>query len=248
MKNRLGLALAIMAGVPVIHASAGASGATEGMCWIPGGEVWMGSEEFYPEELPVRQVRVEGFWIDSRPVTVGEFGPIPYICNADKIKARWGGKKPWILGEAPNGFAPHMLWADGKYEERFYGWGLDKIYGDFTQFTEASDWYYFEGLKQQTDLMRMNGDIAGYIAWFADTTFHPVGLIDYFREKKIFCDELARIWSQNTVVVDIPTRRNFWAEESVRADVYVSHQWPPNFDRGILGHHAAMGVWQPAPR
>ena len=62
-----------MAGVPVIHASAGASGATEGMCWIPGGEVWMGSEEFYPEELPVRQVRVEGFWIDSRPVTVGEF-------------------------------------------------------------------------------------------------------------------------------------------------------------------------------
>ena len=62
-----------MAGVPVIHASAGASGATEGMCWIPGGEFWMGSEEFYPEELPVRKVRLEAFWIDSHPVTVGEF-------------------------------------------------------------------------------------------------------------------------------------------------------------------------------
>jgi formylglycine-generating enzyme required for sulfatase activity len=33
----------------------------------------MGSEEFYPEELPVRAVRVEGFWIDAHPVTVGEF-------------------------------------------------------------------------------------------------------------------------------------------------------------------------------
>lgn len=33
----------------------------------------MGSEEFYPEELPVRRVRLEGFWIDSHPVTVGEF-------------------------------------------------------------------------------------------------------------------------------------------------------------------------------
>jgi len=65
---------------------------------------------YYPEFNVFEDVR-ELLEIRShgRPVTVGEFGPIPYICNADKIKARWGGKKPWILGEAPNGFAPHML-------------------------------------------------------------------------------------------------------------------------------------------
>jgi formylglycine-generating enzyme required for sulfatase activity len=62
-----------MAGVPLMRASAGASNGTEGMCRIPGGEFWMGSEDFYAEELPVRRVRVEGFWIDSHPVTVGEF-------------------------------------------------------------------------------------------------------------------------------------------------------------------------------
>ena len=45
----------------------------EGMVRIPGGAFLMGSEEFYPEELPVRTVRVEDFWIDARPVTVGEF-------------------------------------------------------------------------------------------------------------------------------------------------------------------------------
>ncbi len=33
----------------------------------------MGSEEFYPEELPVRAVGVEEFWIDPHPVTVAEF-------------------------------------------------------------------------------------------------------------------------------------------------------------------------------
>jgi formylglycine-generating enzyme required for sulfatase activity len=43
------------------------------MIRIPGGAFLMGSEEFYPEELPVRTVRVEGFWIDPHPVTVGEF-------------------------------------------------------------------------------------------------------------------------------------------------------------------------------
>jgi formylglycine-generating enzyme len=46
---------------------------TAGMKWIPGGEFLMGSEDFYPEERPVRRVAVEGFWIDERPVTAADF-------------------------------------------------------------------------------------------------------------------------------------------------------------------------------
>lgn len=41
--------------------------------WIPGGTFWMGSEEYYPEERPVHQVRVDGFFMDEHPVTVAEF-------------------------------------------------------------------------------------------------------------------------------------------------------------------------------
>jgi formylglycine-generating enzyme len=44
-----------------------------GMAWIPGGSFRMGSEDFYPEERPVREVSVDGFWIDEHPVTVAEF-------------------------------------------------------------------------------------------------------------------------------------------------------------------------------
>ena len=44
-----------------------------GMAWIPGGTFRMGSEAFYPEEAPVREVAVEGFWIDQHPVTVADF-------------------------------------------------------------------------------------------------------------------------------------------------------------------------------
>jgi len=43
------------------------------MCWIPSGTFLMGSEDFYPEERPVHRVAVDGFWIDERPVTGGEF-------------------------------------------------------------------------------------------------------------------------------------------------------------------------------
>jgi formylglycine-generating enzyme required for sulfatase activity len=43
------------------------------MAWVPGGSFLMGSEEFYPEERPVREVSVDGFWIDVHPVTVADF-------------------------------------------------------------------------------------------------------------------------------------------------------------------------------
>jgi formylglycine-generating enzyme required for sulfatase activity len=43
------------------------------MVWIPGGSFSMGSEDFYPEERPVRRVEVDGFWIDRHPVTVAEY-------------------------------------------------------------------------------------------------------------------------------------------------------------------------------
>ncbi len=43
------------------------------MVELPGGTFRMGCERFYPEERPVREVTVDGFWIDRHPVTVAEF-------------------------------------------------------------------------------------------------------------------------------------------------------------------------------
>src|SRR5258705_7735284 len=43
------------------------------MVWIPGGTFRMGSEDFYPEERPVHEVTVDGFWMDSYEVTNEQF-------------------------------------------------------------------------------------------------------------------------------------------------------------------------------
>jgi formylglycine-generating enzyme required for sulfatase activity len=43
------------------------------MRFIPGGSFAMGSDRFYPEERPVRRVRVAGFWMDETPVTNTQF-------------------------------------------------------------------------------------------------------------------------------------------------------------------------------
>ena len=44
-----------------------------GMPWIPGGSFLMGSEDFYPEERPVRRVERAGLPDGRAPVTVAEF-------------------------------------------------------------------------------------------------------------------------------------------------------------------------------
>jgi formylglycine-generating enzyme len=44
-----------------------------GTMWIPGGAFRMGSDGFYPEEGPVHDVAVDGFWMDRDPVTNVQF-------------------------------------------------------------------------------------------------------------------------------------------------------------------------------
>jgi sulfatase modifying factor 1 len=46
---------------------------TPDMVWIPGGSFAMGSNDHYPEEAPVHDVTVDGFWMDKYPVTNGQF-------------------------------------------------------------------------------------------------------------------------------------------------------------------------------
>ena len=45
----------------------------DGMVRIQGGTFAMGSDRFYPEEAPVREVHIDSFWIDTCAVTNAEF-------------------------------------------------------------------------------------------------------------------------------------------------------------------------------
>ena len=56
-------------GETVIETATSEGKAPAGMRHMRGGVFAMGSENFYPEEAPVRQVRVDPFWIDEAPVT-----------------------------------------------------------------------------------------------------------------------------------------------------------------------------------
>lgn len=44
-----------------------------GMRFLDGGRFFMGSDRFYPEERPMREVQVDPFWIDETPVSNAQF-------------------------------------------------------------------------------------------------------------------------------------------------------------------------------
>jgi formylglycine-generating enzyme len=58
-----------------VESNVGSSGESlrPDMLWIPGGAFRMGSEDFYPEEAPVREANVDGFWMDRTEVTNAQF-------------------------------------------------------------------------------------------------------------------------------------------------------------------------------
>jgi formylglycine-generating enzyme len=68
------------------------------MVWITGGAFQMGSDRHYPEEAPVSQVRVEGFFIDPYPVTNRQFAAFVAATGYRTVAER---------GLDPSGF-PHL--------------------------------------------------------------------------------------------------------------------------------------------
>jgi len=76
------------------------------MVWIPGGEVTLGSNDFFPEERPLRAESVEGFWISAHAVTNAEFARFAeetgYVTLAERDGPEEGGGAVFGL-DAPDG-------------------------------------------------------------------------------------------------------------------------------------------------
>ena len=83
-----------------------------GMTWLPGGAFRMGSDVHYPEEAPTRTVDVDGFWIDTHPVTNADFAAFVeatgWVTTAERPAdpADYPGADPQMLAPSSLVFFP----------------------------------------------------------------------------------------------------------------------------------------------
>jgi len=78
----------------------------DGMVWLPGGAFLMGSDQHYPEEGPVHEVNVDGFWVDKYAITNEQFSRFVdethYVTTAEKPPRAedYPGAEPELLQPA----------------------------------------------------------------------------------------------------------------------------------------------------
>jgi formylglycine-generating enzyme len=114
--------------------------APEGMVWIPGGEFWMGAEEF-PDAQPWHRVSVDGFWMDKTEVTNDQFAKFvkatKYVTVAEKAPRveDFPGAPPENLVAGSVVFSPPDY--PVKLNDHFQWWN----------YVKGADWRHPEGPK-----------------------------------------------------------------------------------------------------
>ena len=133
----------------------------------------------------------------SGPLVVSEFG-VWGLANPAQVQIN--GAEPWWMetgGAWGEGTAyPHGI------ENRFNTLRLAIVFGDFSRFVQAAQWYQFANLKYQIEVMRSWPQIIGYvITEFTDVHWESNGLLDMNRNPRVFHDQFAQI---NAYLVIVP--------------------------------------------
>jgi formylglycine-generating enzyme required for sulfatase activity len=143
-----------------------AMGEPKDMVEIAGGTFRMGSDRFYPEEQPVREVSVESFWIDRHPVTVAEFRR--FVKATDHVT--WAEKAP-LAEEYPDA-DPETL-VPGSLVFRKASGPVDlRDYRNWWSWMPGADWRHPEGPGSTVGGREYHpvthvayGDAQAYAAW-----------------------------------------------------------------------------------
>lgn len=148
----------------------------------------------------------------QEPLVVSEFG-------------NWGLPKlpselPWWFHHA---FGQREVTRPSGVVERFHIFKLDRIFADYDELAEETQWHQFFSLKHEIESMRSQPAIQGYcVTGMTDVHWEVNGLLDMWRNQKVFSEELQRLQEQDCVLARIQ-KVNFLAEEVVDLPVLLSH-------------------------
>jgi len=148
----------------------------------------------------------------AEPLVVSEFG-------------NWGLPKlpkdlPWWFARD---FGGREVTRPAGVHERFKEFGFTTLFRDYDALAEATQWHQFRSLKHEIEEIRRHSTIQGYvITEFTDINWEVNGLLDMWRNPKVYAAELAKI-QQPDVVMLRPAKRNYTGGERVELAALVSH-------------------------
>lgn len=138
----------------------------DGMVAIPGGSYRIGSDTAYPEERPVHQVELDGFFIDAKPVTNAQFAA--FVAATGHVTF---AEIPPRAEDYP-GALPEMLYAGSLVFRKTSGPVDTRDWSQWWEFRRGADWRHpygpgsdIRGLETHPVVHVAYADALAYAAW-----------------------------------------------------------------------------------
>ncbi|HZU33781.1 MAG TPA: hypothetical protein VFB79_21885, partial [Candidatus Angelobacter sp.] len=107
--------------------------------------------------------------------------------------------------------------------DRFQQYHFDTLFADYNSMAEETQWHQFISLKYEIESMRRKGEIQGYVVTgMTDIHWEVNGLLDMWRNPKVFAEELKKLQQPDLVLVDT-SKQSFIGGEKVELQTLVSH-------------------------
>jgi hypothetical protein len=130
---------------------------------------------------------------------------------------------PWWFGRD---FAGREVTRPAGVLDRFKQFKLDGLFKDFNSLAVETQRHQFVSLKHEVEEIRRHAPIQGYvITEFTDINWEVNGLMDMWRNPKVYAAELAKI-QQPDVILARPSKRNYLSGERVEVETSLSHYGP----------------------
>jgi hypothetical protein len=148
----------------------------------------------------------------NEPLLLSEFGNWGLPKLPEKLP--WWFSRQFLDIEVSLPFNVHKRFTDYKY---------DKIFGSYNHLAEESQKAQFNALKYEIEKIRMTPEIQGYIITeFTDINWECNGLLDMWRNFKIYSEDLPLIQQQD-VLIPRPRKYNYYASQEAEIELFVSH-------------------------
>ncbi|QGM94822.1 glycoside hydrolase family 2 [Methylocystis rosea] len=166
----------------------------------------------------------------QEPLLCSEFGNWG-LPDPEKLRDAAGAEAWWF--ETGHDWSEGVMYAHG-VRNRFQDWSLDRVFGTFESFVEATQWQQFRALKYQIEAMRRRPQIAGYvITELTDCHWEANGLLDMRSNPRVFHNLFHSI-NADTVILPTLDRPAYWSGDAVRLSLCVAHGGPNALEAAAL--------------